>query len=345
MLGRLVDTAIAEHGFAYPWGDVLPVLRQADLRFANLECTLTQSSDRTRDGAYKAFYLRARPCAVETLKQADISFASLANNHACDFGFEGLEDTLAVLAKAGIAHAGAGRTLAEARAPALLDARGLKVAVVACADSPTEWAATAETPGIYVVHVPPRASALAEMCAAVAEARRQADLCVVSMHGGEDMRDRPPREFRDLARRLMDAGADVFWGHSAHLVQGIEWYRERPILYDAGSFVDDYEADALLRNDLSAIFLVTVEAARVLSVRVVPVAIAHLRVGLARGRDRSWFVRRLAELCGEMGSEVVGAGRAVLVEPSGSPAALALKGSSTDSPGAGRGGARALGRA
>jgi poly-gamma-glutamate capsule biosynthesis protein CapA/YwtB (metallophosphatase superfamily) len=321
MLGRLVDGCLADRGFAYPWGNLLPLLRGADLRMVNLECALTQATDRWHDGAYRAFYFRARPGAVETLKLAGIDCVSLANNHTCDYGFEGMAETLAVLGEAGIAHAGAGRNLAAARAPAQLTAGGLTVAVVALADSPPGCAATAESPGIHYVPVPPKPTALAEVAAAVTEAKRSADFCIVSVHGGPNMRDRPPREFRELARRLIEAGADAFWGHGAHVVQAVEWHRGRPILYDAGDIVDDYAADETLRNDLSGLFLLRVGPTGVEGLRFVPVALADMRARLARGRDRAWLVQKLAELCREMGTGVEDDGRAVRVVPGEAPAA------------------------
>ena len=327
MLGRLVDGCIADRGFAYPWGDVLPLLRGADLRMINLECALTQAADRGHDGAYRAFYFRARPSAVETLKLAGVDLAALANNHACDFGFEGMEEMLAVLDQAGIAHAGAGSNLAAARAPARLAAGGLSVSVVAIADSPPGWAATPESPGIHYVPVPPKPSTLAEIAGTVAEAKRDADFCIVSVHGGPNLRDRPPREFREFARRLIEAGADAFWGHGAHVVQGIEWHRGRPILYDAGDLIDDYAADETLRNDLSGLFLLRVGPSRVDSLRVVPVAIADMRAHVARGRARTWLVRKLAELCAEMGTAIHDEGRAVRVTPA-APAAAAERSAS-----------------
>src|SRR5262249_22308658 len=97
MLGRQVNRAIATRGSAYPWGDVLPLLRQADLFLINLECALTALNQPWHDGAYKAFYFRADPAVVTTLQHARVAFASLANNHTGDFGMDGLVETLQVL--------------------------------------------------------------------------------------------------------------------------------------------------------------------------------------------------------------------------------------------------------
>jgi poly-gamma-glutamate capsule biosynthesis protein CapA/YwtB (metallophosphatase superfamily) len=118
------------------------------------------------------------------------------------------------------------------------------------------------------------------------------------------MRLRPTPDFRAFARAVIDAGADIFWGHSAHLVQGIEVWDGRPILYDAGDFVDDYAVDPELRNDLSALFLVRVRPPFVETVEVIPVVIEGMQVNLAQGAERDFFLARLVKLGAEMGTTV-----------------------------------------
>nr|MBC8282167.1 CapA family protein [Chloroflexota bacterium] len=152
MLGRLVNTEILRKGFDHPWGTVLPALQKADLCLINLECAITSSTQRWHNGEYKAFYFGADPIAASTLRLASVDFASLANNHICDFGATGLNDTVATLDQEGIAHAGAGTDLTAARAPALLPTAGLKVAGVAFARLPGAGAAPTSSPGIH--HTP-----------------------------------------------------------------------------------------------------------------------------------------------------------------------------------------------
>lgn len=306
MLGRLVNEAIAREGFAYPWGNVVPTLRQADLFLINLECALTTQTERWHDrGQYKPFYFRAEPSVVETLKIGRVDFASLANNHAVDFGIQGMLDTVAVLDQAGIAHAGAGRDLAAARVPARLAAAGLQVTVLAFADYPLAWAATPTSPGISYTPVSLAPEDFASVEGALADARQQGGLVIFSIHWGPNMRSRPTQAFRDFAYRVIDAGADIFWGHSAHVAQGIEIYGGKLILYDTGDFVDDYAVTAELRNDLSALFLVRIESSSLVRVELIPVSISKMQVNLAAGQDREWFVQRLRSLCAEMGTELM----------------------------------------
>jgi poly-gamma-glutamate capsule biosynthesis protein CapA/YwtB (metallophosphatase superfamily) len=252
MLGRNVAEAIAARGFGSPWGDVLPLIRGADLFLINLECALTRSAERWRDGSFKTFYFRAGPEVVETLRLARVDFACLANNHAADFGMEGLLETVRVLDEAGIAHTGAGEDEKAARAPALLAAGGFRIGVTAFADHPEQWAAGPGRPGINYIPVSTEARVLRRVEAAIAAARKDADFVVFTIHWGPNMRNRASSDFRDFARAVLSAGADLFWGHSAHVVQGIEFWGGKVILYDTGDFVDDYAVDGELRNDLSA---------------------------------------------------------------------------------------------
>ena len=319
MLGRGVDQMIATHGFAYPWGDVLPDVRGVDCFLINLECALTDHTERWHDGGHKPFYFRARPRVVETLRVAGVDFAALANNHAADFGMTGLLDTVRHLDEAGIAHAGAGGDLIAARAPAFLTAGEWRIGVVAFADHPAVWAAGPTSPGINYTPVSLATDHVAAIEHSLTIARQQADMVIFSIHWGPNMRAQPTPAFRDFARRVIEAGADVFWGHSAHVVQAIEVWQGKPILYDTGDFVDDYAVDPELRNDLSALFLLRGRPPVVAWIDVIPVAIARCRVHRARGAERDWFGARFTSLCAERGTEVLAVGETLTVPVGATP--------------------------
>jgi poly-gamma-glutamate synthesis protein (capsule biosynthesis protein) len=318
MLGRYVDLVVAERGASYPWGDLLPVLEEAELFLVNLECALTAETEEWRDGARKVFYFRADPVrGAGVLRAGGVHFAALANNHAGDYATAGMMETVAVLDGAHIAHAGAGADLAAAQMPARLGATGLRIAVVAFADHPEPWAASPVSPGINYVPVSTAPETMAVVARAIANAREDADLVVCSMHWGPNMRARPTPDFRVFARQVIEAGADVFWGHSAHVVQGIDVWHGKPILYDTGDLVDDYVVDPHLRNDLSALFLLRIEPPAIARVELVPVRIDGCRVNRACGRDRDWFARRAVALCEELDTPAVDDGDAVTVPIAG----------------------------
>ena len=302
MLGRLVGETIAREGFAYPWGNVLPSLQEPDLFLVNLETTLTAHT--VPEDPAKIFHFRAAPEVAATLTAGRVDFASVANNHIRDFGIEGMNETLSVLDAAGIAYAGAGSNLPSAARHAVLSAGGLRVAVVAYADYPPEWAATPDSSGTNHTLVSIDPEHFARVADSLAEARREADLVIFSIHWGPNMRARSPEAFRQFARRVVESGADVFWGHSAHVVQGVEVYKGKLILYDTGDFVDDYMVDERLRNDLSALFLVRATPPVIDRLDLLPVQIGNMQVNLAEGADRKWIVRQLTELSEELGTEV-----------------------------------------
>jgi poly-gamma-glutamate synthesis protein (capsule biosynthesis protein) len=303
MLGRGVNRRISELGPRYPWGDVLSDIQQADLFLINLECALTSHRKRWRNGT-KAFYFRTHPRAVKTLQSARVDFAALANNHAVDYEMTGLLDTVRHLDDTGIAHAGAGADQGAAVEPAFLRAGRWRIGVLAYADYPIEWAAGPTAPGINYTSVSVAADDIALIARALEAARPQADLVIFSIHWGPNMRERPTPEYRDFARHVIDAGADVFWGHSAHLVQGVELWHGKPILFDTGDFVDDYAVDPELRNDLSALFVLSVRPPIIDRIDLVPVAISDRQVNRALGKDREWFCQRFAALSAELGTDV-----------------------------------------
>jgi poly-gamma-glutamate capsule biosynthesis protein CapA/YwtB (metallophosphatase superfamily) len=319
MLGRGVNQMIATHGFAHPWGDMLPAVRGADCFLINLECALSDHTERWRDGGHKPFYFRARARVVETLRVAGVDFASLANNHAADFGMTGLLDTVRHLDEAGIAHAGAGGDLVAARAPAFVTTGEWRIGVVAFADHPAVWAAGPISPGINVTPVSLASDHFAAIEHALTVARQQADMVIFSIHWGPNMRARPTPAFRAFARRVIEAGADLFWGHSAHIVQGVEVWHGKPILYDTGDFVDDYAVDPELRNDLSGLFLLRAQPPEIGQIDIIPVTIGHCQVNRARGADRDWFGARFTAICAELGTEVLAAGEALTVPIGAAP--------------------------
>ncbi|MEX2230154.1 MAG: CapA family protein [Dehalococcoidia bacterium] len=317
MLGRLVNDRLRTRGATHVWDPrLLQAMRRADLRLVNLECALTASSERWHDGGEKIFSFRADPGpAIEALELAGIDFASNANNHACDYGPRGLIDTVEALDRAGIAHAGAGADLDRARAPAMLEAAGQRVVVSAWADYPMQWGATDRDPGINYTEVSTALDDFTVVADALREARALGDLVIFCIHWGPNMRERPTALFREFAHAVIDAGADVFWGHSAHVMHGIEFSNGRPILYDTGDFVDDYMVDPRLRNDLSALFLLRAVAGVVSEVEVLPTRIEDARARLATGADRRRVVQRMTSLCRELGTVVEERSGRIVVVP------------------------------
>lgn len=307
MLGRGVNEALRDvEDPQRPWGDVLPHLLSADLRLVNLECAVTghlQRWSRSR----KVFHFRADPAMLSYLRAAHVDGCSLANNHTLDFEEVGLLDTLRYLELAGIRHAGAGRNLEEARQPALLEAGPLRVALIAVTDNEPAFAAGRERSGTSYLPVSLEPGVLRRVEEDIARAREAgAHLVVFSNHWGPNMVLRPPEAFRAFAHAVMDRGADVYFGHSAHVFQGVELYRGKPILYDTGDFLGDYAVDPELRNDWSFLFRVSFGGdGRFLGLELVPVELRYASMRLARGLTREFILERMEQLSAELGTPLM----------------------------------------
>lgn len=305
MLGRSVNEALETMRPAELWGDVLPHMVQADLRIANLECALTTHTHQwTR--TWKMFHFRADPSAVKALQAAGINACSLANNHTLDYGERGLLDTLHTLKAAGIRYAGAGANAIEAAQPTLIEVQGAspcRVALIAFTDNEPDFAAQPGRPGTNFMDVSLDQTSLARVSSAIEHARAMgADVVVFSNHWGGNFIERPSPSFRDFAKRVIELGADVYYGHSAHICQGIEFHQGRPILYDTGNFIDDYAVDPFLRNDRSCLFKIGFEGSCLQRIELIPVTLSYAHVDLARGEEFEAICLHMAELCKELGT-------------------------------------------
>ncbi|MGA8862506.1 MAG: CapA family protein [Gallionella sp.] len=305
MLGRLVNDRLKHMQPKQVWGDVLPHLAQSDLRIINLECALTLHQEpwmRTE----KMFHFRADPDAVSVLKAAHIDACSLANNHILDFEVQGLFDTLRVLDTAGISHAGAGSDHKEAAAAAMLEVQSsppCRVALLSNTDNEPDFAATEKNPGTNFLEVSLDETTLGRIAKDIAQARTQgADLVVFSNHWGANFVERPSPEFRTFARRVIELGADIYHGHSAHICQGIEIYHGKPILYDTGNFIDDYAVHPQLRNDRSCLFKLMFAHGKLTCIELLPVSLSVAHVALAQGEEFDAIGARMKMLCAELGT-------------------------------------------
>jgi poly-gamma-glutamate synthesis protein (capsule biosynthesis protein) len=306
MLGRGVAERLAESPTPRLFApEVADVIGEADLFLLNLECAISDRGQRWPSRT-KPFYFRAPPIAATVLKDLGVDCVTLANNHALDYGADALLDTFRHLQDAGVAWAGAGADESSARAPLIVERAGSRVGIVAVTDHPAEYAAGPWQPGV-----------------AFADLRREVpqwlldtigalttDTVVVTPHWGPNMTAEPVRHVRAAATALLEAGATLVAGHSAHVFHGV-----RPgLLYDLGDFVDDYAVDPELRNDRGLLFLVTVDGRRLVRVEAVPLALDYCYTRLADAEEARWVTTRFRRACRRLGTEVTERGRRVLVE-------------------------------
>ena len=295
MLGRGVAEAISE-AQSLVAVEVAAAAAEADLFVLNLECCISAGGERWPD-PHKPFFFRAPPEAASLLAGLGVDCVTLANNHALDFGYDALLETLEHLRESGIASVGAGPSVAEARAPAVLGAGGSRLGVVAFADHPADFAAGSARPGIAYADL--RGEGVPGW---VLESVRDvdADVTLVTPHWGPNMAAEPRRYVREAAKVLVDAGATLVAGHSAHVFQGVAGR----VLYDLGDFLDDYAVDAGLRNDLGLLFLVTLDERGPHRIEAVPLKLDYCHTRLATRDEAAWTAHRFRTACAAFGTEV-----------------------------------------
>jgi poly-gamma-glutamate capsule biosynthesis protein CapA/YwtB (metallophosphatase superfamily) len=312
MLGRLVNEALRHASPSFPWGNVLPLLSSANWRFCNLECVMSNIVPAGLPD--KTFHFRSDARNVAVLKTAGIDMVSNANNHSLDFGPAAMLDMLAGLDEVGIAHAGAGANLTQARQAALsVTGVGTRIAVLACTDNEPRWAASDHAAGIHYVPADPDHSAAHLLATEVRRLRLHADIVIVSVHWGGNWGYEPPPEHRALGRMLVQAGADVVFGHSCHVFRGIEVMGRSVIIYSAGDFVDDYTVDRVERNDWSFVFLLEVIQGRVARLHLRPTVIKDLQARLAGDRVAHRIIAKMRDLCRDLGTSVQVSGDEAIV--------------------------------
>ena len=296
----------------YVWSDALRELDQAgaDARIINLETSITSSENHWPG---KTIQYRMHPLNVGCITAARIDCCCLANNHVLDWGYEGLEETIQVLDRAGVVHAGAGRNAAEAAFPAVLDRPPKGRVLVFSFGSTTSgippvWAATRDRPGVNLLKDLSADTARRIACSMV-EFRDPGDVIIASIHWGENWGYGIPDEQCRFAHLLIEGGVDVVHAHSSHHVKTVEIYRDRLILYGCGDFVNDYEGIGgyeRFRSDLSLMYLVTFDPqeGRLLDGRLVPLLIRRFRLNRASPEDATSLCDLLNRLGTSTGTRV-----------------------------------------
>ncbi len=213
-----------------PLAPFASILRDADFTIGNLECPIAIVG-KPLDS--KLFSFRADPRVVPLLKGRFDAMA-VSNNHSGDYGKEAFLETLSHLERAGIPYFGGGRNLATAHAPLWIERKGLRIAVLGYNEfKPRSFEAGPDHAGIAWSE---DSQVISDIRAARAAG---AHLVIPFMHWGwENEPDPSPRQ-RQLARRMIDAGADIVVGGHPHVTQGAEYYRGKLIVYSLGNFVFD----------------------------------------------------------------------------------------------------------
>ena len=211
--------------------DLLKELKSADITMVNNEFCYTREK-KTQEG--KAYSFKADPEDVKLLEEFGTDIASLANNHTCDYGEQGLLDTMDALTNGGIVYSGAGRNLAEASAVQYFVVGGRKIAFVSATEIERFYHFTKrageKTPGVL------KTQQKEAVLSAIAKARANSDYVIMFVHWGAEGKIKQDSDQRALAQEYAAAGVDAIIGSHPHRLQGVEFVDDVPVAYSLGNF-------------------------------------------------------------------------------------------------------------
>ncbi len=284
--------------YSYIWGDALEELERTgpDLRIINLETSVTLSEDYWKN---KGIHYRMHPRNVSCLTAANIDYCSLANNHILDWGHSGLKETLETLQRANIKTGGAGQNQREAEAPTVLEIEGKGRVIVFSYGSqtsgiPKSWAASEDKAGVNLLKDFSEET-IQQMEEKISEIEKPGDIVIVSIHWGSNWGYEIPEDQMEFAHKLIDdAGVDVIHGHSSHHFKGIEVYKDKPIIYGCGDFLNDYEGISgyeEYRDDLALMYLVSMNPStgKLVDFQMTPMQIKRFRLNQVTSSEAQWI--------------------------------------------------------
>ena len=210
--------------------ELLTEMQSADVTMVNEEFPF---STRGTQAADKQFTFRVDPSYVKIFQEMGIDVVTLANNHALDYGKEALSDTFQTIDGAGIGYVGAGDSKERAAEPYVTELGGKTFGFLAASRVIPEvgWNIENQQPGLLCTY---DSEAL---CEAIRETKKSCDYVVVYVHWGIERENTPQDYQRQLGKAYIDAGADMVIGSHPHVLQGIEYYNGKPIVYSLGNYI------------------------------------------------------------------------------------------------------------
>ena len=246
----------------------VPTLKTCDLTVLNLECVVSNLGEQGFDkGESGPFYYRARPEMLNLLVHAGVDVVCTANNHAGDYGQSALTDQLSWLRKAGLQSVGSGLNRDSAFSPVYRQVGDVRLALFNFDMTQARFAASDSSPGIAYLDMSQARQWQPLVQSCFDSARKQADLIVVALHWGKNWSQEPDEATRACARVLVDSGANLLLGASAHVLQCVEVYRNTPVVYDAGDFL----FDSIRKCVNSGVFVCELSVQGVRNVEYIPV--------------------------------------------------------------------------
>lgn len=252
-----VKDTMSKKGVDYPLQNIQSFLHSFDFVMANLETPLTNNSfgDSSFD---KKYIFKTTMDIAPLLHKAGIHAVTIANNHILDYGVGGLTDTLVALSSCNILYAGAGINETTASQPIFCKLGTMQMVIICYTQICSKDMIARNNPGVNFF----------ELSKAIQDIQRYrfADFIVINLHWGNEYFYYPSSKQIGIAHALIDAGADVIVGHHPHVYQGIEIYKNKPIIYSLGNFLFGSMHEGI--NDTIACALYIAPGGKITRIRV-----------------------------------------------------------------------------
>lgn len=230
IIDRAVKTFYKERGFDGIFSDNAESGKNADIFMINLELPF---SSRGTPMPGKEWTFRGDPEHIKILNSLGVDIVSIANNHTLDYGDGAFLDTLGLLDESEVRYVGGGENSEEASGYEIFEINGMKIAFLAASRvlPNGDWYAEEAAPGLFSAYDP------AQLIEKIGEAAKEADYVVAYLHWGVEYSTVPEQWQRETAKQYIDAGASCVVGAHPHILQGIEYYKGKPIIYSLGNFI------------------------------------------------------------------------------------------------------------
>ncbi len=229
MMDGSIKDAIKKHGADYPFQHIKAEIEKSDYAVLNLETAVTTRTDKFK----KDYNFKADPTSLKGITNAGFDMVSLGNNHAMDYKEEGLEDTIKHLKEYELEYIGAGLNEKEAYSSKTIEIKNKKIKFLGFSRvlPDISWYAGKNKPGIASGYQEDRVIRI------IKEERKDCDYLFVYIHWGKESKEKPEDYQIKYAKKMIDAGADGIIGSHPHVLQGFEYYKDKPIAYSLGNFL------------------------------------------------------------------------------------------------------------
>ena len=260
---------------------VLNIMKNSELMVANSEFTVSNRGTAMKG---KQYTFRAKPERLKIYDEMGVDLVTLANNHTYDFGKDAFLDMLDAFEKYNIPHIGAGHNLKEASEPYYFIINGYKFGFLNATRAEKYIltpGATETTEGVFRCYDP------TNMINKIKEVKNNSDYVIAIIHFGKEGSHELEKEQVTSAKQYIDAGADVIIGHHAHVLQGFEFYKDKPIVYNLGDFIFNGNTED------TAIFQIKLEKNGEMSYYIIPALQKNKYTDILNGSEKERIIKNL----------------------------------------------------